>query len=137
MQWSAEANAGFSSGEPWIGINPNYTEINAASELQDPRSALIYGSFELLEPEHPRLFAYVKKYGGGKTRGAERLLVLLNFSSEELQLPVEINGLLGRSVRRENAGLLLSNYPAGVDSSPAGNTPDPLRPWEAGVWELG
>ena len=144
MQWSAEANAGFSSGEPWIGINPNYTEINAAAELQDPDSvlsfykklvrfrrehpALIYGSFELIEPEHPRLFAYVK----------ERLLVLMNFSSEELELPAGITGLFGGAVRRGSAGPeqsrpLLSNYPA----TPANGAPDRLRPWEAGVWELG
>jgi oligo-1,6-glucosidase len=154
MQWSAGTNAGFSTGEPWIGVNPNYTEINAAAELLDPNSvlsfykelvrfrrehpALIYGKFELLEPEHPRLFAYVKEYGGGKTRGAERLLTLMNFSSEELQLPAHITELVSDTEGKHKAGPLLSNYAATpADGAPDRNTPYFLRPWEAGVWELG
>jgi glycosidase len=73
MQWSAEANAGFTTGEPWIPVNRNYTEINVAAALADEESiyhyykalislrrhnpVLVHGQFELLEPDHPEVFA--------------------------------------------------------------------------------
>ena len=42
MQWDASANAGFTSGTPWIKVNPNYTAINAAQALADPHSVFHY-----------------------------------------------------------------------------------------------
>ncbi len=38
MQWDASANGGFTTGKPWLAVNPNYKEINAAEEVQDPHS---------------------------------------------------------------------------------------------------
>ena len=42
MQWSGEVNAGFTKGTPWLEVNPNYTKINAESELSDPDSVFYY-----------------------------------------------------------------------------------------------
>lgn len=92
MQWDGSTNAGFTSGTPWLPVNPNYTEINAQVEDTDPYSVLnhframtelrkqnpilVYGSYELLMPEHPTVYAYTR------TMDDTRLLVLLNFSKE-------------------------------------------------------
>lgn len=72
MQWDASANAGFSSGAPWLKLNPNYPAINAAEALADPNSVfhyyrqlirlrkahpvIVYGTYELLLAEHPELY---------------------------------------------------------------------------------
>ena len=82
MQWSAGKNAGFSSAEPWIAVNPNYPEINAEAENRDENSVLHFyrelirlrnsapalrgGSFTMLYPEHKQLFAY-ERSGEGET----------------------------------------------------------------------
>ena len=75
MQWSAAPNGGFTSAaKAWLAVNPNYPEINAEAALADPgsvyhhyarlaelrrtHSALVYGDFGDLAPEHPHLFAY-------------------------------------------------------------------------------
>ncbi len=42
MQWDASPNAGFTTGEPWIMVNPNYTQINAAQQVNDPDSVLLF-----------------------------------------------------------------------------------------------
>ncbi len=92
MQWDASENAGFTSGRPWLGVNPNYKEINVASQIGDEdsilsyykrvirfrkeREAMVYGDFRLLQPEHPTVFAYLRTLGG------ERYAVLLNFSDK-------------------------------------------------------
>ena len=82
MQWSAGKNAGFSSAEPWIAVNPNYPEINAEAESRDENSVLHFyrglirlrnsapalrgGSFTMLYPKHKQLFAY-ERSGEGET----------------------------------------------------------------------
>lgn len=124
MQWSADANAGFTTGTPWLPVNPNYTGINAEAALADKDSVFWYyqrlialrkqypvfvqGDFALLEPEHPRLFVYRRAWQG------EELLVVCNFGGESTrwELPAEW----------KNAEVLLANYP-----QPASE----LRPWEA------
>lgn len=124
MQWSADANAGFTTGIPWLPVNPNYTHINAEAALADKDSVFWYyqklialrkqypvfvqGDFALLEPEHPRLFVYRRAWQG------EELLVVCNFGGESTrwELPAEW----------KNAEVLLANYP-----QPASE----LRPWEA------
>lgn len=124
MQWSADANAGFTTGTPWLPVNPNYTSINAEAALADKNSVFWYyqklialrkqypvfvqGDFALLEPEHPRLFVYRRAWQG------EELLVVCNFGGESTrwELPAEW----------KKAEVLLANYP-----QPASE----LRPWEA------
>ena len=101
MQWDASENAGFTTGNPWLPLNPNYTEINTQAEEADENSvlnhfkkltalrknadALIYGDYELLIPEHPQVYAYTRSLGD------EQFLIVLNFSQE--QTSVELEGL--------------------------------------------
>lgn len=126
MQWDDSPNAGFTAGTPWLKVNPNYTAINAQSQLADPDSVFHYyrrlialrkqypvfveGDFTLLEAEHPRLFVYRRAWQG------EELLVVCNFGGEATpwQLPQEW----------EDAQVLLSNYP---------RHPGDLCPWEAKI----
>lgn len=102
MQWDGTQNGGFSAGEPWIEINPNYKTINVQAAMADERSilhyyrrlialrgssdTLKYGDFRLLLPEHPQLFAYCRTYR------EEQILVCCNFSSNPVGLPEEIQG---------------------------------------------
>lgn len=94
MQWNSSANAGFTSGNPWIGVNPNFTIINADSQvgnedsifefyrslitLRKNETILINGNFTLLEAEHRSLFSYVRAWKN------ESLLVIANFSNDPL-----------------------------------------------------
>ena len=129
MQWDAGENAGFTTGTPWLPVNPNHTFINAAEQVKRPDSVfhyyqklialrkeldvVAYGHYQLLEPEHPALFVYTR------TLGEESLLVVCNFSESEqaYQIPEEYRG----------AEILIANYES---PAPAGK----LRPWEAAVY---
>jgi len=93
MQWNDGPFAGFSKNEPWIMVNPNYTEINAEEQrhrtgsifnyyqklikLRKEMDIITYGDFELLLPEHSDLFVYTRGYQ------TKKLLVVCNFSNEE------------------------------------------------------
>lgn len=93
MQWDDGENSGFTAGKPWIKLNPNYRQINAKQQMADPDSVfhffrklillrrqeavIVYGSYQLLEPEHDKLYVYTR------TLGSEKLLVICNFSQEE------------------------------------------------------
>lgn len=82
MQWNGGQHAGFSAVSPWIGINPNHTWLNAASQIEDQTSVyhfysrlialrkkhdvLINGRYELLLPDDKQIFAYLRK-GSGET----------------------------------------------------------------------
>ena len=127
MQWSAEKNAGFTSGTPWLPVNENHSFVNAESALADDHSVFHYyrrlialrkqysvfrdGSFALQDAEDPYIFAY--------TRDTEtaHLLVVCNFT--ENQLPYELPD------RFHGSRLLLSNY----DTDAPG-----LRPYEAAIF---
>ena len=93
MQWDTSENAGFSTGTPWIAVNPNYTEINAASEINDPDSVfnyyrkliqlrheheiIVYGKFVPLLEDDPNIYAYARELDGKK------LLVACNWTKDE------------------------------------------------------
>ncbi len=96
MQWDGSANGGFTTGaKAWLAVNPNTKEINAAAETKDAGSvysyfsrmvklrektpALVYGDFVDLDPENAHVFAYAR------TLGAEKYLVLLNFSGDDVR----------------------------------------------------
>lgn len=100
MQWDDTLNAGFTTGEPWIEVNPNYPQINAKQQIADPDSVyryyqklirlrkihgiIVYGSYELLDPNDETIFAYTRKMEG------QKLLCACNFSSrEEVFFPPE------------------------------------------------
>uniref|UniRef100_UPI0035A05D79 alpha-amylase family glycosyl hydrolase n=1 Tax=Jeotgalibaca arthritidis TaxID=1868794 RepID=UPI0035A05D79 len=96
MQWDASENAGFTNGEPWIPANVNYPEINVAEALAGQDSIfytyqklialrkenplMVYGTFTLLLPEHPTVFAYERAYEG------ETWLIVGNMSADETTL---------------------------------------------------
>ncbi len=98
MQWSAQENAGFTDGTPWIGVNPNYTEINVESERKDPDSiyqfyrrlirlrkehpVFVEGKFQLLMEDDEKVFAYTRTGEDGT------LLVCGNFTGETAACPV-------------------------------------------------
>lgn len=93
VQWDDSPHGGFTTGEPWLTVNPNFSEINVAVQQDDPNSplnyfrklnklrkdnlALIYGSYDLLWPEHDQLYAYTR------TLDDDQVLVLLNFSDRD------------------------------------------------------
>jgi oligo-1,6-glucosidase len=97
MLWNDSANAGFTTGKPWLKINDNYTEINAEAALADKNSVfwhyrdlialrhnhdvVVNGSFDMLWPEHEQLFAYQRKLDG------KTLTVVANFSDHTVELP--------------------------------------------------
>ena len=139
MQWSGEeTHAGFTAGEPWIPVNPNYQAVNVADARADPESVwhyyrrvvdlrhgsdlLVYGDYDLYFREHEDLWVYAR------TLDDERVLVALNFSDTEttFEPPAEFAG--------RNADLLVGNYEAEVDVDAV--EPTPLRPWEARVYDL-
>ncbi len=130
MQWDDGANGGFTTGTSWIGVNPNYKTINAKEQLKRPDSVfhyyqklislrkehaiIVYGTYELLLPDHASVYAYTRALDG------EKLLTVCNFSSEtqECQVPEEFaNG---------QAKLLISNYEQGELKEKIA-----LRPYEA------
>lgn len=126
MQWDDTPNAGFTTGTPWLPVNPNYTTVNAGEELADPDSVFAYyqklislrkqyavfvdGDFTLLEEEHPCLFIYERALG------AEQMLVVCNFGDEATPWTVPENWC--------GARVLIENCTA---------TPDTLQPWEARI----
>ncbi|WLR55220.1 alpha-glucosidase [Mesobacillus subterraneus] len=113
MQWSAADNAGFSTGKPWIGTNPNYKEINVEAQLQDPGSILhfykkmiemkktneifTYGTYDLVLEDHTQIYAYTR------TMGDKQALVISNLTNEPAAF--EFNGF-----PLESSQLLLNNY---------------------------
>lgn len=104
MQWDDTKNAGFTAGVPWKRVNENYREINVAAQDKDPNSVLnhfrkmtrlrkeepvlVYGKYELLQKEHPKIYAYARKLG------ADKMLVLLNFSKEKSTIKLPEAGLI-------------------------------------------
>ena len=124
MQWTAEPGAGFTTGKSWVPLNPNYIAINAEAALEDQHSVFHHyrklielrktypvfrdGSFTLLLPEDPDIFAYTRD------TEQEHLLVVCNFTDKTLHLdaPEAFQG----------AEVLLANY-----AQPA----EMLRPYEA------
>ena len=134
MQWDDSPNAGFSStqGQTWLPVNPNFKEINAKKEAEDPDSILAYykkllrlrkeeealidGTFESIKTKHP-VYQYFRKLDG------QCLLIVLNFSGKEASLEKDFAGRKGK--------VLLSNV---------GRTDfefvNKLKPFEAAIIKL-
>ncbi len=133
MQWDDTENAGFTTGTPWISVNPNYKEINAKAETSDTDSVfhyykklialrrenpvMIYGSYEPLLEDSEELFVYTR------TLDLEKLLTVCNFSDKEASftIPYEFVG----------AGCLISNTENTYDKAEI-----TLRPYEAFVLKI-
>ena len=126
MQWTAGDNAGFTTGKPWLKVNPNCDVINAEAALADQDSIYYYyqklielrktrevfrtGRFELVDGENEKIFAYTRDTED------EHLLVICNFTDEEVPFAIP--------ERFKGSKCLISNY----DDAAA-----VLRPYEAGM----
>ncbi len=131
FQWNETANAGFTSGTPWIQVNKNYKTINETDEEKDPNSALnyfrkivklrkdnlvlVYGRYTLLDKQNPDTYCYTRVLNGRK------FLVMLNFSAKTAAAHTGIN--------LSKARVLIDNY-----NNPSKN--GQLRPYEAVVYEV-
>lgn len=112
FQWDDSKNAGFTSGTPWLKINPDYKTVNATTQENDPHSVLnyfrqmiqlrksnpvlVYGAYELLAAGDPKIYAYTR------TLDKEKFLVLLNFSATQASFD------LGKKLDRKS--ILINNY---------------------------
>jgi oligo-1,6-glucosidase len=129
MQWDASPGAGFSTGTPWLPVNPNHTTINATAAVADPDSvyhhyrrlialrhgepAVVHGDFTMLLPDDERVYAFTRRYRD------TTLLVLANVSGEPVDVDVPRELL-------DDAEPILVNGPIGE--------PGRLEPWEARVY---
>ena len=125
MQWSKEENAGFTSAEPWIGVNPNYRQVNVETEekeedsilnfyrkmirLRKENEALVYGSFEQIRTDR-NVFAYRRK------KDDREFLIIMNLTGKERPYPFRVDHRL-----------LSSNYQ---------NYSNKLRAYEANIFEV-
>ena len=101
MQWNDEAEAGFTTGQPWLAVNPNYKEINVEAALADPDSIFYtYQALVALRKEHPWLVtadyelvdAADKIFAYKRVEREQAYLVVVNLSSQEQDLPL-VNGV--------------------------------------------
>ena len=132
MHWDDTTHAGFSSGIPWLPVNPNYVTINAAAAVADPGSVfhhfraliklrhdepiVVEGAFALLLPDDQQVWAFTRTLEG------QSLLVVANFSSTPAQLPD------GALPDLSAAAVLLGTH-RGTDASR-------LEPWESRIYRL-
>lgn len=130
VQWDAGPNAGFTSGTPWLAVNPDHVEWNAAAQRDDERSVLAHyrrlialrhelpvvalGEFRMLLPDHDDVYAFTRVLDD------VTLLVVCNLSRTGYRLAE----LLPEAAAAE---LVLGNLP---------DDPADLRPWEARVLRL-
>lgn len=140
FQWDDSAHAGFTTASdgPWMRVNDSYTDINVAKQLEEPDSVLnfwkglikfrkthadllVYGTFEVLDPDSEKTFVYVKRHGG------EKALVALNFSCEEQAFALPEGGEYSLEVRN-----YADNHAASQRVS--GGSKINLRPWEAHLY---
>lgn len=137
MQWDDSANAGFTTGTPWIQVNPNYVTINVEDARADPDSIfhyyrrliqlrrdnpiVTYGTYDLILDDDPEIYAFTR------TLENDRLLILLNFTANIPRVVLPAHFAL------PNYHLLISNYPEVPAFEIRALT---LRPFEARVYRL-
>jgi alpha-glucosidase len=136
MQWDRSINAGFTSGKPWIKVNPNYTKINAADEEKDPNSVLnfykkmillrkqniifIYGTYDLILEDHEQIFAYTR------TLDDEKVIIICNLTDSEALYEY-------KDLKLKFKNLLLNNYPVEAHEE---TTSINLKPYEVRVYRV-
>ena len=146
MQWDASRYAGFTAPdaatEPWIGVNPNHVEINAAEEFDDPESVYSFykkliamrhnnatiatGEWNLVAADSEQVYSFTR------TSGDDTILVIVNLTDRTAQVPAEVAQLLEDGVGESQ--VLLSTYDAvhSVKSVARGE----LARWEGVVIQL-
>lgn len=166
MQWTAGENAGFTTGTPWLKLNPRYTEINAEAELANPDSVfyhyrdlislrrehpiILTGEYRLLDEEDNQVYAYLRVNSDedAAATGERALLVVANFTDDTVQLNYAGGNL--DSVVLTNSQALSPNELKAIENTPklvSSNYRDEnreftdegtlLRPYEAKVYLFG
>lgn len=137
FQWDGSANAGFTTGTPWIKINPDHVYVNQQAQEADKNSVLnyfrmlvhmrkerpelVYGHYTLYDEEHPKIFAYTR------VLGKDGLFVVMNFSNTVVKYTVPEPLLL-----KEQDPVL--NNEMSVQMKDRTLT---LLPWQSLIYELG
>lgn len=134
FQWDNSEHGGFTTGSPWLQVNPNYTAINAKQAVEDESSiyhyyrklinlrkeqpVIVHGSYDILVPEDESLYVYTR------TLDSQKLLVLLNFTNENqiFDVPADLQG-------KKNT-ILISNYEVNTEYGSSIS----LKPYEAIVY---
>ena len=130
VQWSAEENAGFTTGEPWMAVNENYKQINVAQQEEDPYSVLNfyrkavklrkqlscvrYGTYQEYRKHSGKLYMYSMQ------DDRQKILVVCSFSEKEVRFKAPKNFYLG------GAELILGNYNHPIEKT--------LQPYECRVY---
>ncbi|MDF1696955.1 MAG: alpha-glucosidase [Saprospiraceae bacterium] len=125
MQWNDSKNAGFTDQNPWIKVNPNCTSINVKESENDPDSILHYfrkltqfrkdnevlrkGNYTNMDPLHEQIYSYSRQFEN------QMMMVICNFSDEELNLPTYVHG-----------SYVFGNY----------DDAQRLRPWEVKIYSV-
>ena len=134
FQWDTTAHAGFTTGTPWLQVNPNYKRINVQVEEDDPHSCLnyfrsmirlrkenpvlVYGDYQLLLPENEQVYAYTR------TLDDQKMLVLLNFSTREARVTLPDSMAVNK--------VAINNY----ETDAAEGTTFSLKPYQAIIYTL-
>jgi oligo-1,6-glucosidase len=134
LQWTADTNAGFTTGVPWIEVNPDYETVNVAAAERDTSSVLhyvrrllrlrksdpvlVHGRYQLLDRENPKVFAYTRSLNG------RTLLVALSFSPTGGRTAVPAGYAVGKALANNLA------------TSPVQGAELVLQPYQAVVLEL-
>lgn len=137
VQWDDTDHAGFTTGTPWIKVNPNYKEINAKQAVADENSVfhyykkliqlrkqheiIVYGSYQLLYENDESIYAYTR------TLHDEKLVVVTNFTNHSI--PFELPG----NIEFSSKEFLMGNYPVDIEEDVRQFT---LKPYEARVYKL-
>lgn len=135
MQWDATTNAGFTTGTPWLKVNPNYTSINAEASLKDETSifhyvqkmiqlrksspVLVYGKYTLVDAANEQVYAYTRELNG------EKVLVLLCFSDK--------GGTVTLPAGMQTGEELINNLTEKITNN---NGSIALKPWQAVIVKL-
>ena len=136
MQWDDSQHAGFTTGKPWLKVNPNYAIINVKNQQQDEDSLLnyyksliqlrrhseykdviVYGDYQLLNENHPSIYAYTRSLEGRK------LLVVSNFFANSAIICLN---------QLNSVKVVLSNY----ENSSMNLSCLSLRPYESIIFEV-
>jgi oligo-1,6-glucosidase len=134
FQWDDTANGGFTTGTPWLKVNPNYISINAKQAVEDENSIyhyyrkliqlrkeypiIVHGSYDILMPENEQIYVYTRTYE------SQTLLVALNFSATQQSFTIP------EALQQKQSELLISNYPEREELTEKIQ----LRPYQANVY---
>ncbi len=146
VQWDASANAGFTTGTPWLEVNPNHTTINAEAAWADEDSVLYFyrrlvalrrqepvvalGDFRMLLPDHEAIYAFTRALDAPGPDGMtvrDELLVLVNVGGVPQDVPA------GTLTGWEEASVLVTTHPGRADDGTRPGVVGHLEPWEGRV----